>query len=132
MKSGLRPSAALLEWVAGSSKQFTHTTRALQRSSQHSGHSTYDQVAAYALCTFRDSVWLDPRKPVIFIQHGSAMVGLYLKPIGNHSSVVEFYALLVREPRAQNDLSRSLLQQNYRLQFRALSVDGDGDIALSE
>lgn len=125
---GLAPDTPLVLKTSWQGQQIAPITHIEFASEGH--RSTYDKIAKYSIQLYGDSVSFDPRKPLVFVQQGSAFTTLCVNPIGIHSSVVEFYCLLVRQPRSGPDLFTWLLRQNYRIRFGALSIDGDGDIVL--
>jgi hypothetical protein len=95
------------------------------------GHrSTYERVARYAGELFEEAVWFDPRRPLIFVRHGSAIVSVAVNPLELHSSLVTCYSWVVTEPALGDELREYLLSANYRLTLGGFAVDGDGDIVL--
>jgi hypothetical protein len=95
------------------------------------GHrSTYALVRRYAGEVFGDGARFDPRRPLIFVQHGSAMVSVAVNPIEIHSSLVECYSWVVTSPRMTDELTHFLLAENYRLPFGGFALDGAGDVVL--
>ena len=95
------------------------------------GHrSTYERIARYAAELFGDMASFEPRRPVLFVQHGSAIVSVAVNPLKIHSSVVTCYSWVVTEPRLTQDLRHYLLTTNYRLALGGFALDGDGDVVL--
>jgi hypothetical protein len=95
------------------------------------GHrSTYGQVSHYAGEMFDDAVWFDPRRPLIFVRHGSAIVSVAVNALELHSSLVTCYSWVVTEPALSDELRQYLLATNYRLPLGGFALDGDGDIVL--
>jgi len=124
----LGPRAPLVMKTSWEGQTIAPITRITFASEGH--RSTYERVVKYAVDLYGDSVSIDPRVPLVFVQHGSAVASLSINPIGIHSSVVDFYCLVAREVESTPELLKWLLQQNYRSRFGALSLDGDGDIVL--
>lgn len=95
------------------------------------GHrSSYERVVSYAAELYGDALQLDRRRPLVFIQHGSAITSVAVNPVDIHSTIVDFYSLVVREVETAPELMHWLLRANYGLPLAALSLDGDGDIVL--
>src|SRR5204863_3721229 len=58
------------------------------------GHqSTYERVASYAAELYPDTVQFEPRRPLLFIQHGSTIASVAANPVGIHSSIIDLYSL---------------------------------------
>jgi hypothetical protein len=95
------------------------------------GHrTTYELVARFAGELFGTAAQADPRRPLIFIQHGSAIVSVAVNPIEIHSSLVECYSWVVTEVPPTDELPAYLLTTNYRLPLGGFALDGDGDVVL--
>jgi hypothetical protein len=124
----LPPEARLVMKTSWEGQTIAPTTQISFASEGH--RSTFEKVAKYAVELYGNSVSVDPRKPLIFIQQGSAVITLSVNPIGIHSSLVELYCLLVREIETSPDLLRWLLQENYRIRFGALSLNSEGNVVL--
>ena len=67
---------------------------------------------------------------MLFVQHGSTVVTVAISPVEVHSSVVDLYALVVREPPITPELMRWMLEANNQYRIGALSLDEDGDVVL--
>lgn len=100
------------------------------RFASESHRSSYEQIVSYAAELFGDALQLDRRRPVVFVQHGSAITSLAVNPIEVHSTVVDLYSPIVREIETTPELMRWLLHTNYRMRMGALGLDGDGDVVL--
>lgn len=95
------------------------------------GHrTTYERISSYVAEIYPDTTEFAATEPMLFVQHGSTVVTVAISPVEIHSSVVDLYALLVREPPVTPELMRWMLEANNRYRIGALSLDEDGDIVL--
>jgi len=95
------------------------------------GHrSTYERVAGYVGELYGDDAEVDSRRPLVFVQHGSAVTTVAVNPIVVHLTVLDFHSLVVRDIETTPELMRWLLRRNHQLRMGALSLDLDGDIVL--
>jgi hypothetical protein len=95
------------------------------------GHrTTYERISSYVAEIYPDTTEFAATEPMLFVQHGSTVVTVAINPVEIHSSVVDLYALLVREPPVTPELMRWMLEANNRYRIGALSLDEDGDIVL--
>lgn len=125
---GLGPDAAISMERSWDGQVLTPETSIHFASESH--RTTYERVASFAQELFGDSLSLDSRRPVLFVQHGSTVTAITVNPIEIHSSVIDVYCLLVREIRLTPELMVWLLSTNYRARLGSLSLDGDGDVVL--
>ena len=95
------------------------------------GHrTTYERISSYVAEIYPDTTEFAATEPMLFVQHGSTVVTVAISPVEVHSSVVDLYALVVREPPITPELMRWMLEANNRYRIGALSLDEDGDVVL--
>ncbi len=95
------------------------------------GHrTTYERISSYVAEIYPDTTEFAATEPMLFVQQGSTVVTVAISPVEIHSSVVDLYALLIREPPVTPELMRWMLEANNRYRIGALSLDEDGDIVL--
>lgn len=125
---GLPPDVPLLMFRSWDGQVLAPETEIRFASEGH--RSTYERVVSYAAELYGEALQLDHRRPLMFVQHGSAITSVAVNPIDIHSSVLDFYSLIVRELETTPELMHWLLSANYRLRLGALSLDGEGDVVL--
>jgi hypothetical protein len=95
------------------------------------GHrTTYERISSYVAEIYPDTTEFAATEPMLFVQHGSTVVTVAISPVEVHSSVVDLYALVVREPPITPELMRWMLEANNQYRIGALSLDEDGDVVL--
>jgi len=90
----------------------------------------YEQVLSSTVELLGDAVYVDPRRPVLFVRLGSAMTTITVNPLDDDSSLVEFHSWVVTQVPGSPELADYLLKTNYRLPVGAFALDGDGDVVL--
>jgi hypothetical protein len=126
---GIAVGAAITLTRSWEDQQLAPATSVSFASENH--RESYDQVVSHTLALFGDEgVKLDPRRPLIFVQQGSAITTVAINPVGDWSSIVDIYSVIVRGAEPTAELMRWLLERNSRMRMGGFCLAGDDEIIL--
>jgi len=88
----------------------------------------YEVVSDYMTQMFGEMAVQSNEEPGFGLNVGSAVVSLFVRPLGEDSAWIDSRSWVVTGPEKSADLYRYLLSENAKMRLGAFAVDEDGDV----
>jgi hypothetical protein len=90
--------------------------------------ATYEKVGGYLREVFGEMAHARDEDPAWLIIEGSAAVNVAVHPWGDNDTIVRAWSWVVTGAEVTPELTRYLLDENFKMRFGAFSMDPAGDI----